>query len=359
MTGFFKQKYLKLRHWYEKYDRRISIASLMTGFVVDSLTLQRIDALRENLWIAGNILVVGICIIVLNRGRIGKKRFWLPNILQFSFGALLGSFFIFYFRSATLTATWPFLAILLAAMVANELFQKRYERLAFQLSFFYFSLFSFSIFLVPLLVRSIRPEVFLLSGAVSLVVIWLFISLLRRFATERFLENKTHIWSFIAVIFVVVNALYFMNLIPPIPLALKDSGIYHSVSRNNEGNYVVTEEVRGVEKYFELYQKVHWQEGEPLYAYTAVFSPGSINTDIVHHWQYRNTEGEWMTVTRTPLFLSGGRGGGFRTFSHKFNFTPGRWRVSVETPRGQVIGRMNFEIIPVTGAPIRKESVKQ
>lgn len=351
--------FTKLKRWYEKYDRRISIASLMTGFVVDSLTLQRIDALRENLWIGGNILIVCVCIILLNRGKAGKKRFWLPNILQFSFGALLGSFFIFYFRSATLTATWPFLAILLAAMIANELFQKRYEKLAFQLSFLYLSVLSFSIFLMPLIVKSIRPEVFALSGLVSLLAIWLYMYFLRRFASERFLENKTHIWSFISIIFVVINILYFMNLIPPIPLSLKDSGIYHSVERTLQGNYVTLEEERGIERYFEYRQKIHWREGEPLYAYSAIFSPGSLNTDIVHVWQFKNDAGEWVTATRIPLYLSGGRSGGFRTFSHKYNFTPGPWRVSVETPRGQIIGRLNFEIILSESRPSLQTTVKE
>lgn len=352
-------KFSELKHWYEKYDRRISVASLMTGFIVDSLTLQRIDALRENLWIGGNILVVGFAIIYLNRGKTTRKRFWMPNILQFSIGALLGSFFVFYFRSATISATWPFLALLLLAMVANELFQKRYEKLAFQLSFFYLSILSFSIFLIPLMVKSIRPEVFVLSGLVSLFAIWVFISILRRFAAERFFEERTHIWSFITGIFITVNLLYFMNLIPPIPLSLKDSGIYHSIEKTVQGNYAVLEEERGLGKYFEYRQKVHWREGDPLYAYTAIFSPGSLNTDVVHVWQYKDEEGKWVTATRIPLFLSGGRSGGFRTYSHKYNFNPGAWRVSVETPRGQIIGRLNFEIVLSESIPNLRTSLKE
>lgn len=338
-----------LKKWYEKYDRRISIASLGTGFIVDSLTLQRIDALRENLWIGANIVLVGLCIILINRGKPGKKRFWLPNILQFGFGALLGAFFIFYFRSATLSATWPFLLILFMAMLANELFQKRYAKLAFQLSFFYLSVLSFTIFLMPLATKSIEPEIFVLSGMVSLLLIWFYITLLKRYATERFLEEKTHVWAFVCGIFLLVNVLYFMNLIPPIPLSLKDSGLYHSISRNLDGNYVVTEKARGWEKYIQYRQKIEWSEGDPLYAYTAIFAPGSINTNIIHNWQYRNDTGEWVTATRIPLYLSGGRSGGFRTYSHKENFTPGFWRVSVETPRGQVIGRLNFEIVRADG----------
>lgn len=351
----------KLKHikdWYETYDRRISMGSLLLGFVVDALTLQRIDALRENLWIAFNILVVALSIILLNRKRSETSYFWFSNILQFSFGALLGSFFIFYFRSATLSASWPFLLILLVAMVANELFQKKYARLAFQLSLFYFSLFSFSIFLMPLLVKDIGPEIFVLSGGVSLFFLWLYIFILHYFIREKFLESRTHIWSFVTVIFVGINLLYFTNLIPPIPLSLKDSGIYHSITRDVDGKYIVSEEVRGWDKYLPLHPRIHWREGEPLYAYTAIFSPGSLNTDVVHVWQYQKEDGEWVTATRIPLYLSGGRTSGFRIFSTKSNLSPGSWRVNVETKRGELIGRITFKIIPVNVLPALVTSIK-
>lgn len=354
------KKIAKLKHWYETYERKLSVASLALGFFVDSLTMQRIDALRENLWIAGNLLLAGLCIILLNRGKQeGSLHFWLSNILQFSFGTLLGSVFIFYFRSATLSATWPFLALLLIAMLGNELFQKRYGKLAFQLSFFYFALFSFTIFLVPLILKNIGAEIFLLSGVVSLVLLWLFLEAVRKFARDKFIESRTHIWILVSIIFILINGLYFTNLIPPIPLSMKEAGIYHSIERSTKGNYIVSKEVRGVEKYFTFREPIHWKEGEALYAYTAIFSPGSLNTDIAHEWQYKNKDGEWVTATRIPLYLSGGRLGGFRTYSNKYNFTPGGWRVDVKTLRGQLIGRINFEIIVVDEIPPLVPEVKK
>ncbi len=355
-----KKKISIIKHWYETYERRISVGSLALGFFVDALTMQRIDALRENLWIAGNLVLAGLCIIFLNRGRSeGAKHFWLSNILQFSFGTLLGSVFIFYFRSATLSATWPFLALLLLAMLGNEFFQKRYAKLAFQLSFFYFALFSFTIFLVPLLLKNIGAEVFVLSGVVSLVLLWLFVEAVRKFAHERFVESKTNIWILVALIFVLINGLYFTNLIPPIPLSMKEAGIYHSIERSTKGNYIVSAEVRGVEKYFTFREPIHWQKGEALYAYTAIFSPGSLNTDIAHEWQYKNRNGEWVTATRIPLYLSGGRQGGFRTYSKKEVFTEGDWRVDVKTLRGQLIGRINFKIIETDERPELVPEVKK
>ncbi len=348
-----------IKHWYEKYERKISIASLSLGFVVDSLTLERVDALRENLWILANLIIVGVVIILLHRRKEGERGFWLPNILQFSFGALLGAFFIFYFMSTAISATWPFLAVLFMAMIFNEFFQKRYERLAFQLSFLYFSIFSFVIFLTPLMVKKIGPDVFIFSGFIGLFIVWVYLHILKGFIREKFLENRTHIWAFIIVIFAGVNTLYFTNLIPPIPLSLKDGGIYHSVEKSVAGNYTVLEEVRGWERFLAFWPKVHWQTGETLYAYTAIFAPGSIASDIVHDWQYKNEAGDWVSATRIPLYLSGGRSGGFRTYSQKANLTPGQWRVDVETPSGQIIGRLNFKLVSAGSPPELLPKVKE
>lgn len=358
-----KQKFNQLKEWYEGHERAVSTGSLLFGFVFDSLTLQQIDALRENVWIAANLLLAGACIVFLNRMRGKDLGFWLPNILQFSFGALLGAFFIFYFRSAALATAWPFLAIILAAMIANELFQKRYARLAFQLSFFYLSLFSFAIFLLPLVLHRIGALVFLLSGILSLLGIWLFVKALNRFAKEKFIEEKTHIWRLVSVIFISINILYFTNLIPPIPLSLKDIDVYHSVSRTLAGDYIVVGEKMGFLDYFRLRERVHWNAGEPLYVYSAVFSPGSLNTQIVHEWQYKDIspggEEKWVTSTRIPIFISGGRREGFRTFSTKYNLFEGLWRVNVETPRGQLLGRKAFRIIAAETEPTLEIEVKR
>ncbi|MBX4181293.1 DUF2914 domain-containing protein [Candidatus Parcubacteria bacterium] len=353
------KKHSKLRHWYETYERRLSVASLIGGFIFDSLTMQRVDNLWDNLWITFNIFLSAYCVIMLSRNKEREEGFWLPNILQFSFGALFGSIFVFYLRSSALSATWPFIALLLFALLINEFFQKRYTQLALRLSFLYFAIFSFSIFLMPIATKSLNDGVFVLSGLVSLAVLWVLLKLIVRFARESFIENRTHIWSFVTVIFVGINTLYFTNLIPPIPLSLKDSGIYHSVERDSRGNYVVGEEEMGWEKYLPFAIKIHLGSGEPLYAYTAVYSPGSLNTNIVHKWQYKDNKGEWQTSTEIPLFLAGGRVEGFRTFSHKYQFTPGDWRVSVETPRGQVISRINFKVLSSTGSSTLVYSVKK
>lgn len=342
--GLYKIK--ELKEWYERHEKRFSTFSLLFGFIFDSLTLQRIDALRENLWITFNLFLVAVCIVLLNRWRDSRSHFWLFNILQFGFGALLGSFFIFYFRSATLAGAWPFLLILLTAMVANELFQKRYARLVLQISFFYLSVFSFTIFLLPLLLHAIGPLVFLLSGATSLLVLWLFVSILRRFAGESFRESRTLALRSIITIFVGVNLLYFTNLIPPVPLSLKDAGIYHSIERLADGTYLVSGDEKKFLDRFRFRERVRLVPGDTLYVYSAIFSPAQFDTSIVHEWQYKDEDaGKWVAASRVPLSLAGGRAEGFRTYSFKSNLSPGLWRVNVATLRGQLIGRISFRVI--------------
>ncbi len=348
----------QIKDWYQTNEKSVSTISLIAGFVFDSLTLQRIDNFRDNLWLSLNLLLVGICIIFLNREVEGRysheswKHFWLLNTLQFGLGNILGGFFILYFRSGTLSASWPFLLILLFALVANELFQKRYARLVMQLSFFYLAVFSFSIFLVPIFLHQIGPFIFILSGIASLGVFWLFTLLLKKLIAKRFKESRRPLFFAVMAIFFSVNLLYFANLIPPIPLSLKDTGIYQYLSRDSRGSYIIAEEKRGLLDYFSFHETIHLVPGDSLYAYNAIFSPTNLDTRIVHEWQYQDEKtGEWMTFARIPLLLSGGRSEGFRTYSAKSNLTPGDWRVNIATPQGQLLGRINFRIITASARP--------
>lgn len=94
----------------------------------------------DNIWVVGHLVVVTTCAIWLNlidetpasgdtttaarttRPEENPERlhFWLVNVMQFFFGGILSTYLVFYFRAATLAASWPFLLILTAAFAANE-----------------------------------------------------------------------------------------------------------------------------------------------------------------------------------------------------------------------------------------------
>ena len=149
----------------------------------------------------------------------------------------------------------------------------------------------------------------------------------------------------IGAIFVTISALYFLNLIPPLPLSLQDASVHHSIMRTAEGNYAVQSEDPGWLRYFRFTDTFHATPGAPVYAYSAIFSPTSLNTKIVHEWQYYQPRRGWTTVSRVELPVRGGRGRGYRTFSVSAAAAAGAWRVNVETPGGALLGRLRFNVV--------------
>lgn len=353
--------FARARHWYKRFERPISSLSLVGGFVFDALMLRRVDLFWENFWVVAHLAIVTACAVWINllentgndEANPEKFHFWLVNIIQFFFGGILSTYLVFYFRSGTLATSWPFLLILAAAFVANESLKRRYARLAFQVTLLFLAFYAFTIYLMPILLHAIGPAIFLISGAVSVAAIGAVLFVLTVFSRERFAGKKRRaVFFVIAGILAVVNALYFFKFIPPLPLSLRDADVYHSLVPTGPGRYTVTDENYGAASFFTLSQTVHIVSGDALYAYTAVFSPAALNTDIVHEWQYYDAaKNAWITRGRIPLSVVGGSDGGYRTFSEESMITAGAWRVNVETPDGAIIGRLRFDVIVQSAEP--------
>jgi hypothetical protein len=342
-----------LRTAYARFERPISSASLLGGFAFDAVTLKRVDTFRENFWIVAHLVVVAICIVLVNRKENrgadsqdpSKAHFWFINTLQFFFGGLLSTLLLFYFRSGNLRVSWPFFLVLGAAFLANERLKQHFARLYFQLSLFFLSLYCFTIFILPVVLHSIGRLIFLLSGAVSLVLLYLFLRLLQWVTGEKVATGSRALRTYIAAIYITMNLLYILNLIPPIPLSLQDSSVDHAIARNAEGNYSVQSEGPELFHFFRLLETFHATPGAPAYVYSAIFSPTSLNTRIVHEWQFYEPRRGWTTLSRVELPVRGGRGGGYRTYSVKTGITEGAWRVNVETPTGALLGRVRFNVV--------------
>jgi len=356
-----------LTTWYARFDRPISSLSLVLGFAFDALTLKRVDMIWENVWVGAHLLVVAVCIVLVNRGEneepmeaenTAKTHFWLLNILQFFFGGLFSTFLVFFFRSGSLWVSWPFYLLLGAAFVANESLKKHSERLDFQIGLFFLALIVFAIFGLPVVLHRMGPGIFLGSGAVSLVLLGLFLSVLKSIGRESFARGRKTLFISIGSIFFAINFLYYLNLIPPLPLSLEDASVVHSLVKDAEGHYVVEQEPKEWLGFFRLAQKFHWAAGTPVYVYSAVFSPASLNMNIVHEWQSYDTKRGWVTTSRVELPVIGGRDGGFRTYSMKTAIRPGAWRVNVETSSGAILGRLRFNIIQQSVDPALQTEYK-
>ena len=365
----------RVRAWYGRFERPISSISLIGGFVFDAVTLTRVDHFWENFWVLMHLLIVAVCIVLINRQENegadtiaaaadpAKLHFWLVNILQFFFGGLLSTFIVFYVRGSVIAVAWPFIVILIAAFIANESFKRHYARIDFQISFFFLSLFLFAIFVVPVLLHSIGPAIFLMSGGLSLLALIGFIGILKWCTKEGFKRGRAALYSSVIAIYIVVNALYFLHAIPPLPLSLQDSGIYHSVARRTDGDYTVTAEDTTLRdrllQYLSIYPTYHTVAGVPAYAYSAVFSPGRFDMTIVHEWQkYDDATKKWVTEEKVSLPVLGGRDDGYRTYSEDSQLTTGKWRVNVTTENGALIGRMAFDVVVQDATPPLEIAVK-
>jgi len=341
-----------LKEFYTKNERHISSGALLFGFIIDNLTLTRIDLLLSNLILFSYLFTASISIIFINAYKNESLKGWVadkiafvaPLLLQFAFGGLFSGFIIFYSRSGTLSTSWLFIVILAVLLIGNEFFKKQYIRLVFQVNILFIALFLFLIFYVPVIVGKMGAWIFLLSGVLSFLGIWLFVQLLKNITPFFVKRSNSFIRIGIISTFIFINILYFTNIIPPIPLSLKDAGIYHKVERI-DGNYFAEEEKKTWYEIFIKRNTINIAIGKPIYFYSAVFAPIKLDTKIFHRWEYFDTKKNiWIETDRISFNIFGGRDGGYRGYSIKNNIREGLWRVDVMTNRGQILGRTEFRV---------------
>ena len=200
---------------------------------------------------------------------------------------------------------------------------------------------------------------FLAAGLISLVVAFLVFGLGLSAESRGFARRIRPVSLSILGTYVAVTLFYFFNLIPPVPIALKDAGIYHSVRKTASGY-----EVRYIQSSRGLFAKewddpFYLQSGDAVYCYTAIFAPRGIRVPVNHVWSmYDRSEG-WVQKARVAFEIHGGREGGYRGFSMKHAVVPGRWRVEVETPEGRIIGRIDFRVVPgaQSAPPMKRRTI--
>lgn len=351
-------------HWYERY---ISPLALIAGFIFDNLVLlRRVDLLRTNLLFFFYLIVAALGIVLINMIESGRiRRQWaltaapiIPVIVQFAFGGLFSGFLSLYSRSAAYAVSWIFVIVLAALLLGNERFTRWYTRFPFQIAVYFGVLFSFLIFFLPVVFRQIGPAMFIASGIMSLIVISLLITILLRVAPETVKREQTRVARSIAIIFAVFNILYFTNAIPPLPLALKDAGVFHSVQHIDSTYALTYEAVPWYESYLRYNNVFHRAPGERVYVWTAIFAPSGLTTTILHQWQHYDTASkQWVTTNIAVFPIVGGRDGGYRGYSIGTAIVPGQWRVNVITQYGQVVGQVAFTVENVdTKVPLAQEN---
>ncbi|MEK7524713.1 MAG: DUF2914 domain-containing protein [Patescibacteria group bacterium] len=353
----------KVKSFYDTHERHLGIGLMLFGFGVDNLTFNRIDLLLDNLIIAWYLLVALACIIVINLHGNGRLRHpllqkispWAPIPMQIVFGGLFSAFTVIYWRSSSILTRWPFLAILVLLLVGNEFAKSRYAKFTFHVTVFYTAVFFYAILIVPVMVKQMGPFIFVVSGLVSLLAIAFVLLLLKILTPDRWVKSKRHIAVSITGTFAAFNVLYFTNIIPPVPLALKTIGVYHDLQTKNTAYDANVEPPPWYQFYFDTSRTFHRYNNERVYVFSAVFAPTNLANLIYHRWsRYHETTKQWTTVNMLSYPIIGGRDGGYRGFSYKQNIGPGLWRVDVLTRRNQLVGRIKFAIVESPTVPVVK-----
>lgn len=346
-----------LFEWMRVRERRLSAVAMLAGFIVDNLFFGRIDLWQTHVVF---LAYTAICFFVIPlfhflQSRPSGAPGWaavLPLATQFALGGFWSGFVIFYGRSADLGVSWPFVIFLILAFLGNEYFRQYHQRLIFTSVLFFFAIYSYAIFAVPVITKTIGAGTFLVSSMVALAVFALFMRLLQTAARERFSEDAVRIRLGTFFVLGIVLISYFTNVLPPLPLSAEAAGVYHSVSRI-PGDYIAkAEENPWTVRYLGFAPTLHIAIGQPISAYTSIFASTDLTTTISHVWQkYDPIKESWVTRANIRYPIIGGRDGGYRGYSTIFPQEEGKWRVSVETPDGRRIVRLPFTVVFVETEP--------
>lgn len=356
-----REHWERIFEFWKRYEHHIGVGALATGFIFDLIVADRPDSIPNNILLLSYLFIAASFIVILNLREVRKRDDESPEplflllVLQFCFGGLASNLLVLYGRSGTLAGSTLFIGLLVALIIGNEYLRSRYSLLKFNVSVYYVLLLSYCVIAVPTFItHSMSMWSFLLSGLISLLVIAGFLGVLYLtvFRGKSLMGLRT-LGTYLGVIFIVFNMLYFLNIIPPVPLALKDIGVYHSLLRRSAGDYVA------------IYEKAPWYAfwrntnatytltpDKSAFCYSSVFAPTALEAPIFHRWEeYVVESGRWEERSRVSFEISGGRSDGYRGYTIKSALTPGRWRCNVETSQGALIGRTTFTVVEVAGEP--------
>jgi len=331
------------------------------GVSYDTLTLTRIDRLQDNLLLLIYVLLLGVLIVLT--GRLGiepapdrahlaalspfarwmlRARPYYPMAVQFLLGGLFSAYAIFYSRSATLTSSAIFFALLILVLIGNEFLRDRLSSLRLLISLYALVCFAFFTFFLPVMTGLMNAAIFLSGAGLTAAVTFRVVHLIYRSNPERSRREAVRVTAPAFALIGLLVGFYFLNWIPPVPLSMKFGGIYREVQRQGE-HFLLTYD----RKWYEIWKRSEnpFPANEPIYCFTAVFAPVALDTTVYHHWYFRLDSSKPFThADKIPIKISGGREGGYRAYTVKQRLDPGDWRVDVETEDGRIVGRVSVRV---------------
>src|SRR4051812_13693642 len=115
-----RSHYQKVKAFYQRYEKFFMPALIIFGFIYHYITFKVIP-IEEVLYLVFGYLVLATATILFvhfyDAGKITQKlryvRLFIPLLLQFTLGSIIGGVFIFYWFSGSIFVSWPFIAIVI------------------------------------------------------------------------------------------------------------------------------------------------------------------------------------------------------------------------------------------------------
>lgn len=339
--------------WRQANPLRETAYSFGAGFLFDVLTLSRIDDTLTMLQHGAYLLVLGTLLILGEWWRDPERvppRFrkawdFYETAVHFVFGSLLSSFALFFFLSASGLTSLLFTFAMFGVLVANELPVFRSRGPVVRWALYALCVTCYFSYLLPIAFGFLSTWLVLLAVGCTLLVGWAFTGVMRRLGVvqEQWLR---HVVVPGVAIQVLLVSMYFVHVLPPVPLNVQYMGVYHSLEKEagtfRLGHMHGRWDIRRLWQHGD--QDFRARPGDKVYVFASVFAPRAFRDRVNLRWLYDDPRGGWTTSDVIAMTVSGGREKGFRAYSNKANWRPGDWRVQVETEDGRAIGYIGFTV---------------
>lgn len=351
------------------------VAWFFAGVIWYAVSLTRIDRIRDNAVLAGYLATLAVLVAVEQQveswperwPRLTRRYAWISAAVQFLFGSLWTAYLVFYTRSASWGPSAAFVVALAVVVVGNELLHQRLRARWLRIAMLSAVTWAFLLFFVPVVTGWYSPHLGLialvgsvaLSGLVTIGATWG----LDAVSAQRGRHLVVAV-GVAAVLATVERA----GLVPPVPLAALEIGIFHDVAARADDAAPVGRSRTVWLSYDDPgpWRRLWidddttflWRPGDAAWCFTAVFVPTGMAMHLWHRWQRWDPSVGWVDTDRIDVSragsFEGGAERGFRTWSRKQALTAGAWRVLVEDDRGREIARTRFDVVPTQAPPSQR-----
>src|ERR1041385_8919273 len=120
--------YQRVKAFYKKYEGFFMPALIIWGFIYHYITFKVIPVSDVLYLVFGYLALATLAIVFIQlydqefiNTKLRYARLFMPLLLQFAIGSMIGGVFIFYWFSGSILVSWPFITLIVVLVVALEL----------------------------------------------------------------------------------------------------------------------------------------------------------------------------------------------------------------------------------------------